>query len=285
MKDLKDKAILITGAASGIGRATAIAFARKGANPVILVDINPQGLSETASELGRIGSNPVPYTIDVTDFEEINAMVNEVIERFGRIDVLVNVAGVSLICPVEKLELADWERVLNVDLWGVINTITAIYPQMIERRTGHIVNIASTDGLFTPGLYYSGPYCAAKSAVVGLSENLLYEAMFHGIAVTCVCPGAVDTPILHSTPVKGLPPEIIEEANRLYDPFKEAPEDTASAIVKAVEKEKFLLITTPLMKTAYFARRHFPWLWFMAMKATSRSLKKMVDKASKASIA
>ena len=123
MKDLQGKAVLITGAASGIGRATAMAFAHKGANPVILIDINPQGLSETASELERIGSSPVPYTIDVTDFEAINAMMNEVIERFGRIDVLVNVAGVSLVCPVEKLELADWERVLNVDLWGVINTI------------------------------------------------------------------------------------------------------------------------------------------------------------------
>jgi NAD(P)-dependent dehydrogenase (short-subunit alcohol dehydrogenase family) len=282
MKDLRGKAVLVTGAASGIGRATAKAFAGKGANPVIVIDIDAEGLSETAGQLERIGATPVPFAIDVTDFEAISTMADEVIERFVCIDVLVNVAGVSLICPVEQLDLDDWERVLNVDLWGVINTVTAIYPHMVERGTGHIVNVASTDGLFTPGLYYSGPYCAAKSAVVGLSENLLYEAMFHGIGVTCVCPGAVDTPIFDSTPVKGLPREVIAEAERLYGPFKEAPEDTASAIVKAVENDKFLLVTTPLMKIAYFVRRHFPWLWFMAMKLISRSLKKMVDKVSEA---
>ena len=129
------------------------------------------------------------------------------------------------------------------------------------------------------GLYFSGPYCAAKSAVVGISENLLYEAMFQGVGVTCVCPGAVDTPIVRSTPVKGLPRDVIDEAARLYGPFMEAPEKTAAAIVKAVERDKYLVVTTPLFKIAYFVRRHFPLLWFMAMKMMSRSFWKMIEKA------
>jgi NAD(P)-dependent dehydrogenase (short-subunit alcohol dehydrogenase family) len=277
MQDLTNKVVLVSGAASGIGRATAIAFAREGAGPVAITDINEKGLQETAERIKDLGAEAIVWPTDVTDFVTINEMVEDIIARCGRIDILVNVAGISLVCPAEKLEIEDWKKVVDVDLWGVINTVTAIYPHMVKRQSGHIVNVSSTDGLFCPGLYYSAPYCAAKGGVVGLSDDLLYEAMLHNIGVTVVCPGVVDTPIFDTTPVKGLSPEIKELADYIA-PTKEKPEDTASAIVQAVKKNKYLVVTTLEMKVMYFLRRHFQFLWYPLMKVVTKVLDRVMDK-------
>ena len=277
MQDLTDKVVLVTGAASGIGRATALAFAREGAGPVGITDINEKGLEETAGRLEDLGAEAIVWPADVTDFVTVNEMVEDIIARCGRIDILVNVAGISLICPAEQLDLEDWKKVVNVDLWGVIHTINAVYPHMVKRQSGHIVNVSSTDGLFCPGLYYSAPYCAAKGGVVGLSDNLLYEAMLHNIGVTVVCPGAVDTPIFDVTPIKGLRPEIKELADYISS-TKEEPEDTASAIIQAVKKNKYLVVTTLEMKILYFLRRHFPFLWYTLMKLVTKILDRVIDK-------
>jgi NAD(P)-dependent dehydrogenase (short-subunit alcohol dehydrogenase family) len=277
MQDLTDKVVLVTGAAGGIGRATALAFAREGASPVAITDINEKGLQETAGRLKELGTEAIVWPTDVTDFVTVNEMVEDIIARCGRIDVLVNVAGISLICPAEKLTIEDWKKVVDVDLWGVINTVTAVYPHMVKRRSGHIVNTSSTDGLFVPALYYSAPYCTAKFGVVGLSEALLYEAMLHNIGVTVVGPGVVDTPIFDATPVKGLRPEIKELLDVLA-PRKEDPEDTARAIVNAVKKNRFMVVTTMEMKILYFLRRHFQLLWFPFMKIITKVFDRMMDK-------
>lgn len=277
MQDLTNKVVLVTGAASGIGRATAIAFAREGAGPVVITDINEKGLEETAERLKNLGAEAIVWPTDVTDFVTVNEMVEDIIARCGRIDILVNVAGISLVCPVEKLQIEDWKKVVDVDLWGVINNVTAVYPHMVKRRSGHIVNISSAGGLFVPALSYSAPYCTAKFGVVGLSEALLYEAMLHNIGVTVVAPGLVDTPIVDTTPVKGLRPEI----KKLTDYLalnKENPEDTARAIVNAVRKNRFMVVTTLEMKILYFLRRHFQLLWFPLMKAVTRILDRVMDK-------
>jgi NAD(P)-dependent dehydrogenase (short-subunit alcohol dehydrogenase family) len=278
MKDLVGKSVLVTGAASGIGRATALGFAREGADPVVICDINREGLEETAARLERLGCEVLSHTVDVTDFEKVKETADDVIERIGHIDVLANVAGISLVCPVELLDMDDWKKVLGVDLWGVIHMVQAVYPHMVRRGSGHIVSIASTDGLFVMGPYFSAPYCASKYGVVGFSEDLLYEAMLNNIDVSCVCPGAVKTPIFDATPVKGFKPELEKEIVRYLMPLAEEPEDTARALVDAVKRNRFLVVTTWSMKVAYFLRRHFPRTWFASMRLFTLGMRGFIER-------
>jgi len=264
LKDLKNKAVLVTGAASGIGRATALAFAAEGADPLLLNDIDEPGLSETAAMIERLGRRAVLFPADVSNQDAVNAIVDAALREAGRIDVLVNVAGIGILCPVERLEHEDWEKVLGVDLWGVINTTAAVYPHMIARGDGHIVNVSSSTALFNPVLYLAS-YAAAKRAVLGLSEALMLEARVHGVGVTCVCPGSVETPIQDSSVIKGFTEES-RKLTRIAFYMAETPADTAASIVRAVKKDRFLVVTTGYAKAVYFIRRHFQAAWFGYMK-------------------
>jgi NAD(P)-dependent dehydrogenase (short-subunit alcohol dehydrogenase family) len=268
MKDLKDKAVLVTGSASGIGRAAALVFASEGARPLLLNDIDEAGLARTASELALVGYEAFVLPADVSDREAVDAMVDRALDLAGRIDVLVNVAGVVGFCPVEDLEPQDWSYELDVDLWGVINTVGAVYPHMISRGSGHIVNVASSSGLFDPVLYLA-PYVTAKFAVVGLSEALMLEARPHGVGVSCVCPGSVKTPIQRGIRIKGF----TEGVERLLWPMAaiaSRPEDTARSMVRAVTRDRPLVVTTRFARACYFFKRHFPFLWFALLKRFSR---------------
>jgi NAD(P)-dependent dehydrogenase (short-subunit alcohol dehydrogenase family) len=270
MKDLRDKAVLITGAASGIGRATAVEFAREGAGPLILTDIDEEGLLETASRVQGLGREAVVLPADVSDYRAVAEMIGAALEKTGRIDVLVNVAGIGIVGPVEVLEMEDWRKVMGVDLFGVLHTVSLVYPHMLERGSGHIVNVSSGAGLLVP-TPYNAPYNTSKFAVVGLSESLLYEARAHGIGVTCVCPGMVRTPIYETSRLKGLADEMKRELDGLMATAEE-PEDTAHALVKAVKEDRFLVVTTFFWKSIYFMRRHLSFLWFPMMRFASRRL-------------
>jgi len=167
-------------------------------------------------------------------------------------------------CPIEELTKADWKAVLDVDLEGVINTVSAVYPHMISRGRGHIVNVASSSGLFDPVLYLS-PYVTAKFAVVGFSEALMLEARVHGIGVSCVCPGSTDTPIWDRIEIKGFG----EGARKLMSvgfSISTTTEYAARLIVSAVRKDRFLVVTTRSAKAMYFVRRHAPAAWFAFMR-------------------
>lgn len=260
MRDLRNRAVLVTGAASGIGRAASIAFASEGANPLILNDIDEAGLEETASAIRKMGRETITLPADVSDAAAVAEMVTSALEYAGKIDILVTVAGVVGFCPVEDLTIEDWKHELGVDLWGVIHTVNAVYPHMVSRGEGHILNVASSSGLFDPVLYLS-PYVTAKFAVVGFSEALMLEARPNGIGVSCVCPGSVDTPIKNRIRVKGF----AEGAGRLVQmalAVSSTPEATARIIVDAVKKNRFLVVTTGFARACYFVRKHFQWLWF-----------------------
>lgn len=264
MKNLNDKAVLVTGAASGIGKAAAIAFAVAGARPLLLNDIDEPGLARTASELAATGCESFVLPADVSDKPAVDTMVAEALRLAGHIDVLANVAGVVGFCPVELLEPGDWSYELEVDLWGVINTVSAVYPHMISRGSGHIVNVASSSGLFDP-VPYLAPYVTAKFAVVGLSEALMLEARARGVGVSCVCPGSVRTPIQQKIRIKGFG----DAVQRLFRPMAAIsgrPEDTARAIVNAVKYDRPLVVTTRFAKACYFFKRHFPSAWYAILK-------------------
>ena len=277
MRDLKDATVLVTGAASGIGRATAIEFARQGATLLILNDINKQGLDETVAQIEGLGRRAVALKADVSDYNAVKEMTEKALGETGGIDILVNVAGNALVAPLERMTMDDWRGVLGVDLFGALNTVHCLYPHMLKRGCGHIVNVASVAGLFA--LHpYNAPYYVSKFAVVGFSEALMLEALLHGIHVTCICPGGVKTPIYDTALFNGFDEDARKKVKNMLLASAEEPEDTARAIVNAVKKKRFLVVTTSVAKTAYFLRRHFPVVWFPLMRAVARRFAKDFDK-------
>lgn len=269
MQDLRNKAVLITGAASGIGRATALEFARRGAGPLILDDINEEGLEDTASLVKGLGREALAFTADVSDYDAVEEMVKKSLYEAGSIDVLVNVAGTAIIASLEDMTIEEWRKVLGVDLLGALHTVHCIYPYMLERGKGHIVNVASVAGLLA--LHpYNAPYYMSKFGTVGFTEALMLEASVHGIDVTCICPGGVKTPIYDDSPFKGFNQEAREKVKKLMLASAEEPEDTARAIVDAVQDNRYLVVTTPVARAVYFIRRHFSFAWFPLMRAVAR---------------
>src|SRR6516225_4102198 len=194
---------IITGAASGIGRALASALVTRG-DTVVVADVDGEGAERVAGELARRGpGTATSAVVDVRDAGTVRALVDQVRDQHGRLDVMVNNAGIGIGGEAGELALAHWERVIDVNLRGVVHGVHAAYPVMIAQRSGHIVNTASLAGLVPAPLLT--PYAMTKHAVVGLSLSLRAEAAAHGVRVTAVCPGVVDTPILDSVSPDDLP--------------------------------------------------------------------------------
>jgi NAD(P)-dependent dehydrogenase (short-subunit alcohol dehydrogenase family) len=196
---------IVTGGASGIGRALCAHLSAAGAH-VVVADIDADGAASVAAAASAQGTGPgttVARHLDVTDEESFRRTVRDVVERHGRLDLLVNNAGISLGGPAEELRGEHWDRLIGVNLRGVVNGVLAAYPQMIDQGDGHIVNTASGAGLV--GLPFIVGYSATKHAVVGLSTALRPEAALHGVRVSVLCPGAVETAILDTAPPDDLP--------------------------------------------------------------------------------
>lgn len=262
--EIKGKKVLVTGAASGIGRATAMEMARSGAR-LLLTDINRPGLEETCSMLRReAGEVVMAKPIDIGDFKEVLSLALEVHEGLGPLDILINVAGISILSQVEDMAHADWEKVIRVNLWGPIHGIECFVPEMIRSgRPGHIVSVSSASGII--GLPWHVAYAATKHALLGISEVLSHDLKKHGIGVTVVCPGAVKTNLVSTVDVRADRPAI-ERARKKFLRFAIPPEKVGALIADAVRRNKFLVITSPDIKLLYFLKRHFPPVYNVAMQ-------------------
>lgn len=192
MERFADKVVLITGGASGIGRATAECFAGEGAR-VACTDINVEGLAETVAQIEKTGGRALAIESDAADAGSARAAVATCVEQLGKPNVLCNVAGVGGFARTEDLTLERWELTLGVNLSGTFFMSQACIPYLLECQ-GNIVNVASLAGLI--GQAYSAAYCASKWGVVGLTKALAVEYVKQGLRVNCVCPGGVATPIL-----------------------------------------------------------------------------------------
>lgn len=197
-RSIEGKVALITGAASGMGRATARLFADEGAK-VAIADVNSAGVEAVAKEINDAGGDAAAWTLDVSNKDAAVQIVGEVVERFGGLDILVNNAGVSLGQPIDSDTFEEaWERTLAVNLTAHIRLIRAAFPQLSRNGDGRIVNIASTEGLgATAGI---SPYTASKHGVVGLTRSLAVELGSKGVTVNCICPGAIHTGMTEMIP-------------------------------------------------------------------------------------
>jgi meso-butanediol dehydrogenase/(S,S)-butanediol dehydrogenase/diacetyl reductase len=189
--------VLITGAASGMGRALALRYADEGAT-LVLADTNAAGLGELEPEVTRRGGRALAAPTDVSSAAEVSALVAGSLAFAGGIDVLVNCAGVGIYASVAETTPEQWTRILGVNLFGTLHTTLALLPHMRARRSGVIVNVASMSGVFaTP---FTVPYCTSKFAVVGFSRGLAAEVARDGVRVVLVNPGVVRTPFArHAT--------------------------------------------------------------------------------------
>jgi len=264
MQDLRNKWILITGAASGIGRALAIEFAAQGAN-IIMADIDEEGMKNTAAEVRAKGVKTISIKADVTRPGDLDKLAQTAVEETGGLDILVNNAGIGMVSEMKNTLWEEWEKILAVNLHAPIQLTLRLLPHMIKKGRGHIVNIASMAGLMgIPGM---AQYSVTKFGLVGLSEALRTELHSYGIKVTAVCPGIVRTPILQTSRIKGF-----DEEMRTPPPgMSISPERAARAIVKGVKRNKAKVITSALPKLIYALKIIAPGLVGLAgRKAYSR---------------
>lgn len=273
--------VLVTGAAGGIGRAAALAAAARGAQ-LVLTDIKAGELAETgAMAEGRGAAVLASEIVDVTDHDAVVAFADAVHAEHGPIDVLMNVAGTSTWGTVDRLGHDDWRGMVDVDLMGPINFIEAFVPAMIEAgHGGHLVNVSSAAGLL--GLPWHAAYSAAKFGIRGVSEVLRFDLEPHGIGVTLVCPGAVDTPLVESVRIVGIDrdhPAAREMAARFR---RRATTATAVAaeIIAAVENGRYLVITSREIKLAFALERWCPPLYRRLMRRLNRELTAVGERAA-----
>lgn len=190
-RSIEGKVALITGTASGMGRATAYLFGDEGAH-VAATDIQEEGLSETAKALEESGASARAWTLDVADPERIVTVVEEVAAQFGGLDILVNNAGISMPGPVDDDDYeARWAKSMDVLLTSHVRLVRACLPHLRRSESPRIINIASTEGLGATPL--NSPYSAAKHGVIGLTRSLAVELGKEGITVNCICPGPINT--------------------------------------------------------------------------------------------
>ncbi len=248
MKDLKDKVVVITGAASGIGLEMARAFGREGAK-LVLADINAAALEGVRQDFEALRSTVSTHVLDVTKKEQIKDFCDHVYETAGRVDVLCNNAGVGWAGKFEDWTLESWEQIVAINLWSVIYGCHYFYPRMIAQGGGgHIVNTASGAGLHPAPLLSA--YCATKHGVVGFTETLRAEAALNGIDVTCVCPGIVKTNItvtgkVFSGTAHTSADQLIKKLDQFYIKAAMKPDYVAEKIVKAVKKNTAVLRIGP----------------------------------------
>lgn len=241
MRDLNGKVAAVTGAASGIGRALAVELATLGCE-LSLSDVDETGLAETA---GRIAGKArvSTHVVDVSDRDRVFAWAEASVREHGRVDLIINNAGVALSDSLETVSYEDFAWVMSINFWGVVHGTQAFLPILKQQPEGHIVNVSSINAMVP--FPFNGPYNCAKFAVRGLSQTLLQELAGTRVKVTSVYPGGVRTNIVararfRRTYVEGLTPE--EAAKAFEEAARTSPERAARIIVSGIRKDKAMLL-------------------------------------------
>lgn len=246
---------VITGAASGIGRALAVRFAREGIAGIAISDVNENGLNETAELISKLGVPVSAHLVDVSKLDQVQKFADEVIERHDGVTHLVNNAGVGLIGTFEQLSIEDFEWLMGINFWGVVYGCKVFLPLMIDQDEAHIVNVSSVFGIIAPE--EQSAYCASKFAVRGFTESLRHELAETNVSVTCVHPGGVKTNIVKNSRVgENASDEWKQQGTKLFDKIaKTSPEDAAEDIISAINsKNPRLLIGRDARAISHLSR-------------------------------
>ena len=267
-----DRTAIITGAASGIGLALSRELCARGA-VVVMADKDAAGLAAAMTSLGAPGLRAASAVVDVTDAAAVKRLVDDVAARHGRLDYLFNNAGISVVGDARDLSLEDWRVVININLFGTVHGVVAAYPVMAKQGFGHIVNTASLAGLVpSPGQI---TYTASKYAVVGLSDTLRVEGKDLGVKVSVVCPGLLDTPLVRNIrPIRIDRQELLRLLPGLMD-----PERCAREILRGVERNKALILVTPMAKWFWWINRISPGFMRRILLGYARKMRKLRKEA------
>lgn len=272
-KTLVHKKTLITGAAGGIGRATAFAAARRGA-ALFLTDIDDKLLADTAQQIAKRGGTvSFARAADVTALDAVRALAADVHREHGSLDVVMNIAGISTWGTVQDLEHRHWQRVIDVNLMGPIHVLETFLPPMIAAgRGGHVVNVSSAAGLF--GLPWHAAYSASKFGLRGISEVLRFDLARHGIGVSLVCPGAVDTPLVQTIDIVGIDrtDPIVQKAVARFQRHAVTPEAAAAAIIRGVERDRYLVFTSLDIRALHWLQRTWELPYRLIMRRMNDQL-------------
>jgi NAD(P)-dependent dehydrogenase (short-subunit alcohol dehydrogenase family) len=232
------KVAVITGGGSGIGRSTAILLSQLGAT-VHVADIVPDNAEAVAAEIVTAGGKAIAHQTDVADAQAVETLAEDVYAASGRVDILFNNAGVGVLGPVEEFSLDDWQRIININLMGVVHGVFVFMPRMLAQGGGgHIVNTASMLGLYTWPQF--APYVTSKYAVVGLTEALAMELGPKGIYVSAICPGMISTSIHKTTSLSGQFADRHDELGKWLNRLGSSPDSVARAVVDAIVRRQLI---------------------------------------------
>lgn len=275
-KSVDEAKTLITGAASGIGRATALAAAARGAR-LVLTDIDAAGLDATVGEVERNGGTVLfSRALDIADYDAVTEFAAAVHEGFGSLDVVMNVAGTSIWGTVDRLEYRHWRRMVDINLMGPIHVIERFVPPMVRAgRGGALVNVSSAAGLLA--LPWHSAYSASKYGLRGLSEVLRFELAQHGISVHVVTPGAVNTPLVRSFDLVGVDKDHprVQRLTGRFTGHAVPPERVAGAILRGIERNRFLVYSSFDIRFGYWWKRKFAFPYELVMRLANVQFSKL----------
>ena len=264
--DFKNKVVLITGASSGIGKESAIEFAKLGAN-IILVSRSMDKLEQVANELKKFNVITLICQCDVSDKNQVKEMSKIVLEKFNLVDVLVNNAGFAIYGSVSELSINEIESQMETNYFGMIYCIKNFLPSMLEKKSGHIVNVASVAASF--GLPGISSYCASKFAMLGFSEGLKHELKNSGVGITVVSPIMVRTNFFEHPSFQKMPK---------FSPTSLSSKTVAKAILKASNSTRLEIIVPSVARIAVWMKNTFPYL---INPVLGKAFKKQLDSMNK----
>jgi NAD(P)-dependent dehydrogenase (short-subunit alcohol dehydrogenase family) len=261
------KRCFLTGAASGIGRATALKLAADGAE-LFLTDRNAEGLAETVADARALGALVLAHrALDISNYEEVAAFAADIHSAHPSMDVVMNIAGVSAWGTVSHLTHQHWESMVSINLMGPIHVIeTFVPPMVLAGNGGHLVNVSSAAGLVA--LPWHAAYSASKYGLRGLSEVLRFDLARHGIGVSVVVPGAVKTPMVQSVEIAGIDrdhPQVRKWVDR-FSGHAVSPEVVADKILRGVSRNRYLIYTSGDIRALYAFKRFAWWPYSFAMR-------------------
>lgn len=260
--------VLITGAASGLGRALALRFAREG-DDICIADINMEGADETLALVKQAGGSGWTHRLDVTQPKEWEQLLSKVQDQWQGIDVVINNAGVATGDRLEQGDWSTWEWVIDINLKSVALGCRTFTPMMKSQGKGYFINTASLAGLMTAPLMAS--YNVTKAAVVALSDTMHYELKPYGIGTTVLCPGFFRTNL--DKGMRTSDPQLLKMVNKVFESSELSADDVADICYRDMKKKKLICNPHKVGRRAYFIKRYIPWLYTRLVDKSAVKLK------------